>query len=655
MSNKKDIQSTRLLDEIDLTPFDNIIGFDLGHGEFSIFCISDQRQDSPKCVEINNERTQITAFATTIKNEKLIGKEAISSFQNIGDLRVGFKSKPTSDSNSNHLMKSLFSEAIKKAKNDKKIQLTNTTLILVGIPSEWSKENQIEYQILLQESLIEPVENQPKVIVIPESRAAIQCARISNNFTIDELQNSTVILLDFGSSTVDVTLLQTGQDIHDQDYGCDLGAFLLDELIFCEILSKMSEERRINLCNNIKYRVSNLGRCLLKARELKEWYFNCKKEELLCRSNRSISKGEVEIESPKEMYEIEFKLPVNQFRELIESTKLKKIQDSIRAWNLPDDLFFFPTSEYDNSTYYEALTDFIKKANRKLQGKYIDNETIKILITGGASRMDIVKTIIESIFPQSCTVFMNDPATNVATGLALRGRAEVLSARFVDDVKLTLFPKIDHMIKSSIDKLNSSIAKYITDAVVKEVIVKEIMTACNNKKQRKDLASSCIRKTNSWIKDGHLKSQIRMAVKKWFTSSIIEKVNDPLRILATNHSIPTITLTKKTASNMVQSINITPLVNVLTEEMEPAINSAIENNMNWLNQILDIFGLFDLGKLTPEQKEKLQEQIHDDIFKNIKDQLKNDKKLFKGLKKTLTNDIKMEIQIAISRETCTYL
>lgn len=143
-------QSTKLLDEIDLRHFDNIIGFDLGHGEFSVFCISDQRLDSPTCVEINRKRTQITAVSVTYGEKVLIGNDAISSYGDIKELWVGFKRRPNGDAEFNRKMQMLFSEAILKSQTSGKVKLTKNTLILVGCPSEWSNEEQEKYQNISQ-------------------------------------------------------------------------------------------------------------------------------------------------------------------------------------------------------------------------------------------------------------------------------------------------------------------------------------------------------------------------------------------------------------------------------------------------------------------------------------------------------------------------
>ena len=443
MSQEMPIRSTRLLDEIDVSSFNNIIGFDLGHGEFSVSCISKDKLDEAKCVEINKgKKSQITAVATTRNDKVLIGEEAITTFEEIEELWVGFKRRPNGDPIYNYKISLLFNKAIQKSLAGGKINLTKDTLTLVGCPSEWSKEHQREYQSILQKSLPESLEQQPTVVVIPESRAAIQFAKVSGDFSIKELQTSTVVLLDFGSSTVDVTLLHIGKDIHDLDFGCDLGAFLLDELIFFEIVRQLNGRERIDYLNCLRYNSSNIGQCLLKARELKESYFN--QEEFGFRETLPLSKGDVDLESEDgEFYSLRFRLTMGQIHNLIYETKLQQIEESVKNWSLPKDLFFFPPAEYSNLSYYEALTKFIQTTNEKLKESCQNWKVTKTLITGGAARMGFVKTITDSAFSQSYNVFMNEPEINVAKGLALRGRAEVWSALFLRDVKDQTFSKIE--------------------------------------------------------------------------------------------------------------------------------------------------------------------------------------------------------------------
>jgi len=565
MPSEVSIHSTKLLDEIDVSLFKNIIGFDLGHGEFSVSCVSDDKLDIPKCVEINNKKSQITAVAITQNDEVFIGEGAITTFRKIKELWVGFKRRPNGNPEFNYKIQMLFNKAIQKSVAGNKIELTADTLILVGCPSEWSKDNQREYQNILEETFSEPLEQQPKVLVIPESRAALQFAKVSHNFSIKELQTSTVVLLDFGSSTVDMTLLQIGKDIHDLDFGCDLGAFLLDELIFCKIINLLDEKERDDYCNYLKYNTLNIGRCLLKARELKESYFIIEQHDF--KENVPLDKGGVDLESEDgDYYPLSFKLTMGQIRKLIYETKLGHIEESVHNWHFPEELFFFPPPEYSNFSYFDALTRFIEAANEKLEGNYYKSKVTKTLITGGAARMGLVNKITESVFSQASSVSMNEPEINVALGLAYRGRAEVLSARYVRDVDDQIFSNIKTMIKEHRDKLYILVTKDITKSIEK-IINKEVENACKNNAKPEDLVEKCSKSVDHWISDGYLKSKVKSATEKWFTSNITDRLNDLLYQISILHSMGAITIEKETALRMAKSININPMVNLLTVEL----------------------------------------------------------------------------------------
>ena len=655
MSQEVLIQSTRLLDEIDVSSFNNIIGFDLGHGEFSVSCISKDKLDEAKCVEINKgKKSQITAVATTRNDKVLIGEEAITTFEEIEELWVGFKRRPNGDPIYNYKISLLFNKAIQKSLAGGKINLTKDTLTLVGCPSEWSKEHQREYQSILQKSLPESLEQQPTVVVIPESRAAIQFAKVSGDFSIKELQTSTVVLLDFGSSTVDVTLLHIGKDIHDLDFGCDLGAFLLDELIFFEIVRQLNGRERIDYLNCLRYNSSNIGQCLLKARELKESYFN--QEEFGFRETLPLSKGDVDLESEDgEFYSLRFRLTMGQIHNLIYETKLQQIEESVKNWSLPKDLFFFPPAEYSNLSYYEALTKFIQTTNEKLKESCQNWKVTKTLITGGAARMGFVKTITDSAFSQSYNVFMNEPEINVAKGLALRGRAEVWSALFLRDVKDQTFSKIETMIKARREKLYTLVTNHVTKAI-KKIINEEVENACESNAKPEDLIENCSLRTDYWISDGYLESKVKSATEKWFTSNIADRLNDSLYEVCTLYSMPAIQIDKKTALRMAKSVNITPMVNLLTVELQGSIiTNATENSMDWINKFFRWIGIFNLGQLNSEQRTQLSEEIINEVFDEIYNELANDKKILRKMAKMLTNDIQLEIKKIIAEETCAYL
>jgi len=656
MSHEILMQSTKLLDEIDFSSFNNIIGFDLGHGEFSVSCISKDKLDEAKCVEINKgKKSQITAVAITRNDKVLIGEEAITTFDEIEDLWVGFKRRPNGDPLYNYKISLLFNKAIQKSLAGDKINLTKDTLILVGCPSEWKKEHQREYQSILQESLPESLEQQPTVVVIPESRAAIQFAKVSGDFSIKELQTSTVVLLDFGSSTVDVTLLHIGEDIHDSDFGCDLGAFLIDELIFCETIHQLSEKERIDYLNCLRYNSSNIGQCLLKARELKESYFN--QEEFGFRENQPLSKGDVDLESEDgEFYSLRFRLTMGQIRNLVYETKLQQIKESVDNWSLPKDLFFFPTAEYSNLSYFEALTNFIQITNEKLKESCQNWNVTKTLITGGAARMGFVKTITDSAFSQSYNVFMNEPEINVAKGLALRGRAGVWSALFVRDVNDQTYSKIENMIKTNIDNLYAFIAYYIKEGVKEALIEEAIKDAWMNDKETKDLAEACSLMMVYAIKEGFIEYVVKVSTEAWLTTYITDNINDSLYEICTRCSMAAIQIDKETALKMANLIDTTSIVNLLTVKLQGSIiTNAVESSMDWIDKFFRWIGIFNIGKLNSEQRTKLNEEINNRILLGVYEALTNDNNILKELEATLTNDIQNEVNKIIAEETCAYL
>ncbi len=654
MSSKDDMQPTQAFDEIDkaaLLGFTCIIGFDLGHGEFSLFQASDEQNDSARCIEINNQRSQITAIAIRPDGGILIGNRAITTYDDAA-ITVGFKRRPGENPDFERLIGLFFAEVLKSALAEGKINPNSSTLILVGCPTEWDKERQMRYQTILHEAIRDlPYNEKLAVAVIPESRAAIQCARRSGQFSIDELQARAVSLLDFGSSTVDATLLQSGQDIHDVDDGCDLGAFLLDELIACEALREQDEKTRARICDAMRYRISNLGRCLLRAREVKEAYFNMPE----FKENRLLTRGVIDIESRDGNIDyLDIRLTMNRIRELIEETPLSCIEESVRSWNLPEELLFFPPPEYANLSYRTAMTKFLENVRRKTEQR--DRNISKVLLAGGAARMDLIKTIVTSAFPNTVHATMSAPDTSTAEGLVLRGRAEIMCARLIHDMHTRFTAEITSTIQADIDKFYYLIADSVVDAVVCKVIDAEIQRACNNRMQGSDLAASCAKEVSCWIDDGNLKPCVRAATENWFTAEPIDKVNDLLGALASKYSIPAVTIRRETALSMAQSINTSFIEYHLKQGLNgPNVICAVEESKNIFNWLCGLVGIWDLGDFSLAQRDRLRDEIRSRLHKGLMEALQGQIGLVGRLQTSLLTDVERDIEKVVALETCAYL
>ena len=656
MSLDNDVQLAQTFDEIDksvLSSFTHIIGFDLGHGEFSLFQVSDEQNDSAKCIEINNKKSQITAIAVKDTGEILVGNKAITTYDE-AVITVGFKRKPGENPNLDRLVGLFFAGVLRSALAERKVSLSNKTLILVGCPSEWTREQQRGYQAILQEAISDlPCETKPKVAVVPESRAAIQCARQSGQFSIDELQAGTVSLLDFGSSTVDSTLLQSGQDLHDKDDGCDLGAFLLDELIVCDVLQRQDEATRARICDAMRYRASNLGRCLLRAREVKEAYFDMPE----FKEKRLLAKGTVDIESHDgDIDYMDVRLTMGQLRALIEETPLLYIEESAHSWDIPKDLLFFPCPDYSHLPYKDALMRFSEKVRGQMEQKREAGKVSKVLLTGGAARMDLVKTIVESSFPDVIHARMSAPETSVAEGLALRGRAEVMCARFTHDMRNQFSTGLTAMLQEETLRFYHLTSDSVVDAAIREVIDVEIQKACNNRMQGSDLATSCAGEVGYWIDDGNLKVHVISAAEKWFTTSTIDKVNDSLNALAAKHSIPAVTIGGETALSMARSIETTSIENSLKRGLKgPDVTRAVYESMDIIDKIINLLGFWDLGSLSPIQRGKLRDEIRSRLHKGLMETLQGQSDLARKLQTSLQSDIERDVERIIALETCAYL
>jgi len=110
-------------------------------------------------------------------------------------------------------------------------------------------------------------------------------------------------------------------------------------------------------------------------------------------------------------------------------------QDGVSR-TLTEKLLFFPPQEYDNYTYTycTAIADFLCQVRNWSQQERPKERITKVLLTGGAARMDFVQEAVTKVFGMEPLMQM-ERECSVARGLALCGRAEVLGARFSRDVR----------------------------------------------------------------------------------------------------------------------------------------------------------------------------------------------------------------------------
>jgi molecular chaperone DnaK (HSP70) len=485
------------------TEIKEIVGFDLGHGETAVAKAAVRSDAEPELLEVNGRKSQVTAIGIDPKRARpLIGEQAINA-RNLVRLDISFKRRPQQDPAYRQSVRQFLQEYYRLLAEGGQLSPDGTTRFLVGCPTGWSVEDRKNYETLLREAGI------PDLIVVSESRAAMMHAKESQKFTLDELKSS-VLVIDIGSSTTDVTVL-VNLEVQPIDFGDNaLGGSLIDKCILSDSLGTGSENlpTRKALEEFPMYR----AKCEFRCRKAKEIYY-------------SDEKLYEDPEAPVEVAPLQIGTNSLAFTPVVNSRIMKEIEER-------------PLEELGKRSWAQAFRALLTQIKGKLDEKGIAPGVV--LLTGGASRMRFTQRLCKEVFPDSICRPDSEPEFCVARGLARLGRLDLRATLFKDRVALLLesdliATTIDKLLPEFIDKVATSLATGIA---------KEPMTAAlqlwraGTVKTLDDLEPHMTELVKSWLKDDGRGSQlVREGSLDWI-GHIEESLAGPIGQLCQEFGIP---------------------------------------------------------------------------------------------------------------------
>ena len=215
-----------------------VLGFDLGHGETALTYIEECEDKSH---DIFTVFCQVSAIGYLADGEAICGEDVfLNDLASNGEsFDIGFKSKHGiylhRDQQISDFAKVVYQKALSKAPQLQKN--TENLETFIGCPSGWIKEDKNKDKVLeaYKELFIKAGIPNPKIVAESDAAFAyyfevVQKQETKNDgITLKELK-APMIVLDFGSSTLDVTIGKTilGEPITD---GIPLGASLIDKAI----------------------------------------------------------------------------------------------------------------------------------------------------------------------------------------------------------------------------------------------------------------------------------------------------------------------------------------------------------------------------------------------------------------------------------------
>ena len=382
-----------------------IVAVDFGHGETSAWIVpmENQMEHQGDALKL---RTSNKVELRTIYSVIYQDKNGNFSLDNTdGNVIGGFKKKVCDLRKDTQKYKAYteFIKAIYKRllnMNDDRLHSDgegNTNFYLcIACPTKWSNDDRIEYVNFFNEALKEfGVE---VMWVINESDAAY----FSHGST-SEFADKCVLIIDYGSSTIDYTLMYNGKKISDDQWSNDyLGASNIEKSILMEY-SSQEEYQEVYQKTEDKLRHDALG------------WLHIQPEVLF------------EIRKAKENCVIEGYYPDFMLRHNV-IQRHDILVGSDPNWRSKRKSYLFDYEcdmdeclvDYKEGVY-TSFANLAGHISQKLKGSNVDT----VIMSGGASLMPWVKEMVKSTFPTAEIKLDNNASFVVSKGAALYARDQI--------------------------------------------------------------------------------------------------------------------------------------------------------------------------------------------------------------------------------------
>lgn len=382
-----------------------IIGIDFGHGETAA-ALYNIRQEVLQNLDILPGRhivKSMVAIETQENDECIVIGDSVNNHIQSNKVRLSFKRRPSEMSHDDKELQIAFMKGVYQNILNQNVFLNNENhVVYIARPSSpsWDNEEAAYVQMATDAGI-------PVAGIHKESRAAFFQARKNvNNNNFGDFLRKGVLIVDFGSSTLDFTYLndRMKMPIDFGSPGTEFGANSVETMFMRHFLDT-SDKHEIIMFNelygmNEKSKPYNL--MLFDFRKSKENYYSGGEQAQWFTSRPDLlnmtSGEENQIDCiARCQYSRE------QVNQLLES-------------------------------YIEGIRTLVKDFKEK---ELKEQNVSFVFLTGGASRMDFVKGIFRELFnlDASCVESDNDPSSIVARGIALLSYADYITKKREEELR----------------------------------------------------------------------------------------------------------------------------------------------------------------------------------------------------------------------------
>ncbi len=406
-------------------------GFDLGDAESAVSSLRKKEHKEPVILKIREAGSFITAYARLMSGEVLIGESACYDTTAV-KRGLRFKSRFLQDPQSGKDVKTFAAGVLSELYANGDLVQGEDACFYIGCPAGWDKSARERYRRIFEDV------GYPPARIVSESRAALISACQSKHFQVGyDILSKPVLVVDIGSSTTDFAYISEGREVELKTSGeVALGGGLMDEFLLEDALKKSRDGKKIAAI----FKESEPWRtyCEFSARRLKETYFS---DVDYWSGNNCTKTIRILYDSP-----VELTLTLN------DETAERMLESGLE--------------KLDGKSFKTVFMDSIRQVRKQLG----DQIPELLFLTGGVSRLPVIRSWCEEIFPDSIVITGSEPEFSVSRGLAYSGRIDEELREFRQEVRdLADSDVVERIVEGHLDDLYHRMVDTLVEPILTEV------------------------------------------------------------------------------------------------------------------------------------------------------------------------------------------
>lgn len=382
-----------------------IVGIDFGHGETSAWVVplnltTDAIIGESLKLKATNKESERSYYSVIYSKPN--GSYSLDDLQ--GNIIAGFKDKVSVlDQPQNAKRREAYIEYIKQIyarllKHNTALKVDNNGdtnfYLCIACPTKWNQDDKDAYIKFFNEALREfGIE---VMWVINESDAAY-----FSHGSIDKYANKCVLIIDYGSSTIDYTVVYQGKKISDDNWSNRLGASNVEESILNECRNTGDYQEKVE---NTKSKLTEIGANFIDIN-------SCVKFEIRKAKEHSVTYG----------YYPNLEVNYNLIGQQTSYYSTDAFKAEKRRYKFEIDC------QIDKSIakYQDKVVEDFKKLKTEIQTRIGKQKIDYVILSGGACQMPWVSDVVNEIFEPLNIEIDNQASFVVAKGIALYARTQM--------------------------------------------------------------------------------------------------------------------------------------------------------------------------------------------------------------------------------------